>query len=518
MKQIRKLKRATWIIFSVIASVVVLSFGVMGAAAYRTAAAKAPEVALEAGTVIYDSTCAPIQLTESATVTRENGNYFLAQQNTKLPLGEHTLAYTGNSVQIFGGGYRVEMDGSVHKVTDQEVFTDIGAGAVFKLADRRYAIAYSTITDENNVFTADGYLYISMDVVGNARLYSSNMGLKTTQPTKVMGKPFIFDIANEMLYLTGQKLNLNLGRLIGTTNTYDSGLYKAIDDPQTPDAINLTIRGGAGGNGGAGGRGGSGGDGGTGGTGGTGGAGGAGGTGGIGGNGGIGEDQDVVQIVMLKSVKAQSSTSIKADYYFVDPFGTLGMVYLEIHKASGIPEGATIQSLYANESGAYDKYWEGASNYKRVSVSVYDTSYTFTGLEPGCTYYVVLGHVSENAETGETERNLDDYFKVSTRNPSNKLTVTSVTQSTVGFELHLESLDSGAHTVELADVQAGASHTLSGEAKSAAVSSGYRATISVKKEELEKLASIRLRVKDAEGKTLMTASSSNSFYKSAATP
>ena len=78
MKQIRKLKRATWIIFSVIASVVVLSFGVMGAAAYRTAAAKAPEVALEAGTVIYDSTCAPIQLTESATVTRENGNYFLA--------------------------------------------------------------------------------------------------------------------------------------------------------------------------------------------------------------------------------------------------------------------------------------------------------------------------------------------------------------------------------------------------------------------------------------------------------
>ena len=491
MKQIRKLKRATWIIFSVIASVVVLSFGVMGAAAYRTAAAKAPEVALEAGTVIYDSTCAPIQLTESATVTRENGNYFLAQQNTKLPLGEHTLAYTGNSVQIFGGGYRVEMDGSVHKVTDQEVFTDIGAGAVFKLADRRYAIAYSTITDENNVFTADGYLYISMDVVGNARLYSSNMGLKTTQPTKVMGKPFIFDIANEMLYLTGQKLNLNLGRLIGTTNTYDSGLYKAIDDPQTPDAINLTIRGGAGG---------------------------AGGTGGIGGNGGIGEDQDVVQIVMLKSVKAQSSTSIKADYYFVDPFGTLGMVYLEIHKASGIPQGATIQSLYANESGAYSTYWEDASNYKRVSVSVYDTSYTFTGLEPGCTYYVVLGHVSENAETGETERNLDDYFKVSTRNPSNKLTVTSVTQNTVGFELHLESLDSDAHTVELDGVQAGASHTLSGEAKSAAVSSGYRATISVKKEELEKLASIRLRVKDEEGKTLMTASSSNSFYKSAATP
>ena len=43
MKQIRKLKRATWIIFSVIASVVVLSFGVMSAAAYRTAAAKAPQ-------------------------------------------------------------------------------------------------------------------------------------------------------------------------------------------------------------------------------------------------------------------------------------------------------------------------------------------------------------------------------------------------------------------------------------------------------------------------------------------
>ena len=518
MRQIRKFTRTTRVIFSLFASIVVITFSVMGVTAVQTAAAKAPGIALEAGTVIYDSTCTPIQLTDSAMVIRESGTYYLGQDNGRIPLGQHTLAYDGSGVRVFGGGYRIDADGSVHTVSDEDVFNDINSGAVFKLADRRYAMAYSTITDSSNVFSTDGYLYISMDMVGNARLYSNNMSLKTTQPTTIVTTPFLFDIANEILQLGSQ--NLNLGRLIGTTNTYDSGIYKAIDEPQTPDSIDLTIRGGAGGSGGAGGTGGTGGIGGIGGIGGTGGDGGRGGDGGEGGdggrggdggNGGIGEDQDVVQIIMLKSVKSETSTSLKADYYFVDPFGTLGMVYLELHKASLMPSGATMQSLYENESAEIENYWEGNS-YRRVSVSPYDNSYTFTGLEPGAVYYVAMGHVGENIDTGEIERTLDDYYKVSTRNPSNSLTISTVNQSSVGFTLNLESMDMAAAKVEIEDYPQ-YNVSLGSNDIGTAISSGYRNSISVNANHLKTLSSISIVVRDAQGNVLLRARCNNSFYE-----
>ena len=56
-----------------LAAVIAAAFVVMGATAVRTASAKEPAVELAAGTVIYDSTCTPIQLTETTLVSRENG-------------------------------------------------------------------------------------------------------------------------------------------------------------------------------------------------------------------------------------------------------------------------------------------------------------------------------------------------------------------------------------------------------------------------------------------------------------
>ena len=534
MKKIRTFRKATWALFSLFASVVVVSFGAMGATAYRTAAARSPGVELAAGTVIYDAACTPIQLSNAAMATSENGRYFLRQEGSNVQLGQHTVAYDGNQLQVLGGGYRIDADGSVHTVTDEDAFSDISSGAIFKLADRRYIIVGSSISDSNQVFTTEGYIYVTIDVVGNARLYSNNMSLKTTQPTTIVAGSIRFDIANETATIGTQ--TLDLGSLIGTTNTYDSGIYKKIDDPQTPDSIDLTIRGGAGGAGGAGGSGGIGGDGGIGGAGGTGGNGGIGGTGGtggaggtggkggtggnggdggaggaggMGGNGGIGEDQDTVQIVMLKSVKAVSSTSLKVQYYFVDPFGTLGMVYLEVHEASKLPSGATLQSLYENEDGKYDNYWKNFD--RRVSVSVYDNSYTFNGLKPGTVYYVAMGHVNENAD-GDIVRTLDDYYKTTTKTPSNSLKISTVNVSSVSFTLNLESLDTEAARVQLKDYSQ-YRETLDSSAIETAVSKGYYSKISVDRDVLSSMQTITLIVVDSSGKTLMSARCNNSFYK-----
>lgn len=526
MKRVRKFKKATWIVFSMLAAVIAAAFVVMGVTAVRTASAKEPAVELAAGTVIYDSTCTPIQLTETTLVSRENGVYFLKQSDADIPLGAHTLAYDGSGVRVFGGGYRIDADGSICSVTDQDSFSELGTGAIFKLADRRYAIAASAIADADHVFSADGYLFILMDVVGNARLYSNNMSLKTTQPTTVEGGSITFDIANELM--TAGKLTIDLGKLIGTTNTYDSGVYKTIDHPQTPDSIELTIKGGAGGNGGAGGAGGAGGnggaggdggkggDGGIGGNGGIGGAGGAGGAGGTGGSGGIGEDQNPVQIVMLKAVRSESSTSLTADYYFVDPFGSLGMVYLELHEAAKVAESnVSIRKLYEDRENAdCQAYWDewGREQNLRASVSAYDNTYTFTDLKPGTNYYVVLAHEAANTVTDELERTLDDYFKVSTKQMADSLVISAINSKEINFTLELESTQLPVAKVVLLDHAADPWVSLDDAAKAEAVSGGYHGTITADEAQLKKLPSIEIQAQDAKGNVLLTARCSNSFY------
>ena len=496
MKRVRKFKKATWIVFSMLAAVIAAAFVVMGATAVRTASAKEPAVELAAGTVIYDSTCTPIQLTESTLVSRENGVYFLKQSDADIPLGAHTLAYDGSGVRVFGGGYRIDADGSICSVTDQDSFSELGTGAIFKLADRRYAIAASAIADADHVFSADGYLFILMDVVGNARLYSNNMSLKTTQPTTVEGGSITFDIANELM--TAGKLTIDLGKLIGTTNTYDSGVYKTIDHPQTPDSIDLTIKGGAGGNGGSGGAGGNG---------------GAGGDGGKGGSGGIGEDQNPVQIVMLKAVRSESSTSLTVDYYFVDPFGSLGMVYLELHEAAKVAESnVSIRKLYEDRENAdCQEYWNKWENL-RASVSAYDNTYTFTNLKPGTNYYVVLAHEAANTVTDEMERTLDDYFKVSTKQMADSLVISAINSTEINFTLELESTQLPVAKVVLPDLATKPSVPLDDAAKAEAVSGGYHGTITANEAQLKKLESIEIQAQDADGKVLLTASCSNSFY------
>lgn len=215
----------------------------------------------------------------------------------------------------------------------------------------------------------------------------------------------------------------------------------------------------------------------------------------------------MVQIVMLKSVKSETSTSLTVNYYFVDPFGTLGMVYLELHEASSLP--ASIRAIYEDEDGLYDDYWDG-DTYRRTSVSTYDSSYIFNGLEPGTEYYVVMGHVSENPDTGETERTLDDYFKVSTRAHKNSLTISDVDCSSVGFLLNLESIDTDAARIMVKDTTS--ELELTEEEIETAVYTGYSDFLDVDEEILAGMKTITLVVLDSSDKTILKASCTNSFY------
>ena len=82
MKRIRTFKKATWALFSLIAAVVVTTFGAMGVTAYRTAAAKSPGVELAAGAVVYDNACSPVQLSEASLATVKTGGISWARRES----------------------------------------------------------------------------------------------------------------------------------------------------------------------------------------------------------------------------------------------------------------------------------------------------------------------------------------------------------------------------------------------------------------------------------------------------
>ena len=493
----RQFTSRTRLCFVLLAAAIAAALAGMGISAARTMSARQGAYELPARAVVYDSTYMPLELAVSGSVTRHTDGQFYLQENgvATVPLGAHTLACSDSVVQIFGGGYRIDAAGEVTAITDAEDYPAQEA-ALFKLADRRYLITGGTISDSENTFTANHYLYIVLDVVGNARLYSDTLSLKTTQPTILQFDEMEFDIANEVLKVAGQ--DIDMSRVIGSTNSYDSGVYKTIDEEQTPDSIDLTIRGGNGGNGGSGG------------------------DGGAGGAGGLGEEQDVVKIVTLTEVTAPTSTSVTANYHFVDPFGTLGMVYLELHdKASLDAANLSVRDIYDPDKDGdteIDQYWAGFQAGNRASISAYDSSYTFNGLEPDTQYYVVLAHITTDSETDRITRTLDDYYRITTKEQNNSLSITYVTTEKVGVLLHLGSVNvCGAGSAVKLELDNGVEvrYPLSDDEIRRAVSQGVEIELDVTNNAtaFNRTKTLRAALTDENGTELFSCKSANSFYQ-----
>ena len=286
---IRKINKSNKVVFAILSCIIAAAMIVMIITARNTAYASTEGVELRSGTVVYDNSYTPLELTEPATVYKNKlGQYVIKSESGKTDanLGSHTVACAADGIYLFGGGYKIDSIGNVVEVVDSDIFTPTSKGDLFKMADRRYIVMGDEIHDKDEIFSTKDYLYIVMDMVGNARMLSEDISLKSTQPTTIISGDIEFDIAQEDVKVDDQ--SIAVASLIGSTNTFDSGRYKRIEDPDTPDSIDMTIKGGDGGVGGDGGNGGTGGDGGTGGNGGVGGAGGDGGIGGAGGDGGRG--------------------------------------------------------------------------------------------------------------------------------------------------------------------------------------------------------------------------------------
>ena len=533
----RKINRLAKSYFGMFSLVIVSIIGAVTMVAWSALAARPEALTVAANSIVYDHANKAIEVGSDGTINKDIGDqgyYFNLPDGKRLPLGNNTIIYSNSGIQIVGGGYQISSDGMVESIVDEMIYS-IGSESMFyKLADRKYLITGKNISDKTQMVKAENYLYLVLDMVGNAYILTENMSLKTTKPTSVISGNIEFDIANELLKIEDQEINMRT--VMGSTNTYDSAINKEIDDPQTPDSIDITIKGGDGGSGGDGGDGGDGGTGGIGGTGGTGGTGGSGGSGGSGGNGGIGEDQDTVEILLLKSVASPSSTSLKANYYFVDPFGSLGTVYLEVHKASDIDKsGITIKDLYdldKQDDQVIVDYWDAYNPSLRATVSAYETSYTFTGLNPGEQYYVLLSHLHED-DAGTVITTMKDYFKVETLQTRNNLYISNISKTTdnigkpiasVTLKLSLEDINTCENN-SILQLQYGSSlnitHTLTNEYIHQAIENNYEFTFNLDSSEyteFEKTQYIIIDLLNTKGDEILHSTAKNNFYVAPVTP
>jgi hypothetical protein len=408
--------------------------------------------ALPAGSIVYDGNNGRIDLMAQAAVKETgSGGYKLTYTGAQeeFALGEHPLTYETDSsnLNLFGNGYRVYRDGSVEAIKDRTAITDYENSAFYKLADRRYVITGGTISDETGRFSAQGFLFIVLDRLGNARLLNDRVDMTTLEPMTLVCGDVRFEISSEKLLLGSGDIDLT--RILGST-TVGMDALKNMTEEETPEASNpeggegrelITIRGGSGGMGGTGGAGGLGGIGGPGGIGGIGGTGGFGGSGGIGGtggsggnggnggNGGSGGDGvagsgdniaggtlDNANITLRRSIAflgaSSDVTSITVHYAVVDPGYAYGSVFLLVNELVGNGE------------------------VKRTELDTAFNSATVYGLAPGSAYTASIGYHAFDAATEE----IVDIVRVSTPPIAAYIQPTVLTPESLTFVLKLDSV------------------------------------------------------------------------------
>lgn len=449
----RKLNRRAKISMNVFALTVLAVCGVFAYIMMSAIQAAPKSYELPAGALIFNKNDRPFTAKSAVKISKNWNDEFTAkdEEGNHYELGKHTLASTGSSVWVYGGGYALKDDKSALRMEEAVNITDMKEESFYKLSDRKYLIIAESISDTDKSFTAKGFLYVLLDKSGNAVLVNDKVNIKTTKPTSVDAKKIKLDIANEVLTYGNERIELK--NVIGSTNSFDPLTYKTPEEEQQPKEVKVDVKGGSGGqggsggtskNGGTGGQGGSGGDGsqggsggsggrgglggnggsgaegGSGGSGGSGGQGGSGGKGGSGGNGSISEEIDTVKAIMLRGIE-KTATTLQVSYYASDPFGQYGIISLELFDGDAdINIGKAL---------------------KTQNLNLYESSYIFTGLEPGKQYQAVISHIISDGD-GDT-RYVDDVIKTKTSEPQNDLQIVRQSEEGVYVSAKLDSYYAG---------------------------------------------------------------------------
>lgn len=193
------------------------------------------------GSILYDKEKNKITISGDAVIKiKWGGDYYLVYNEENINLGKHCVVYdsTNGDIYLYGKFYEVLSNGDVKVRKDENKIKSSVNSKFYKLADRSYLIIDRTIEAIDSSLVTSNYLMVDLDKSGNANLLNNKVSLKTITPTKLRTSSYVFDISNEILNFG--KEDIDLRKVIGSTNMYDKDTYNLNADGKKDDKDDST--------------------------------------------------------------------------------------------------------------------------------------------------------------------------------------------------------------------------------------------------------------------------------------
>ncbi len=358
------------------------------------------------------------------------GRYYANIDNQKVYLGNSGIIYNASSrnITLLGVFYEILKTGEVEKLKGESVISCTNANRIFKVDDRKYLIVGPNLKSTDGLLSANDYIIIELDKVGNGYIYNKDMNIKSFKDLYIDTGDFKLKVNEEIL--TMGDVEINLSDINGSTNEYDEkkkGTNQAAGKGDGSGGDNPIIDG----------------------------------------NGG-GEDTKTEDVIKVEKYVARKTSivnttagidSITISYIVYDPFMEYKGVYFVLFDENG------------EKLGQYE-----------MDMSL--TTYTINGLKAHRNYKMNFYYIYQN-ENGNNVDTLFDTVNVQTKNFKAHLSLEMVTDNSVRYILRVDDgyvLSSGK--VELSiisgdEVISTTSHVLTGANLTAAAGNdGFADTFS----------------------------------------
>lgn len=207
--------------FIIILIISIIIVGIFSLFIYKYKQAGKVEYNIKTGCIVQDDKKNFIDVEEDAKLkVRWNGNYYLIYQDNKISLGKKVIVFDtiSGSMKLYGKYHEIKEDGKIVENTKETTIANTTDTRFYKLDDREYLLIDREITSTDKSINASNYLLVELDRMGNAKLSNYKLNLKTINPTTLLTSKYSFDIANELLKYN--KLDIDLKKIIGTSNQY----------------------------------------------------------------------------------------------------------------------------------------------------------------------------------------------------------------------------------------------------------------------------------------------------------